>query len=95
MIEFASILKRVPQKCVLLGASALMLCASLQAQDQPVDLVRIKVDPKMVLAPISSNFIGFVRVSQEFAPPGGIRLYLQSPLCVVWYLCKGIIAVVH
>ena len=45
-------------KKVLFCASALFLCAPLQAQEQRVEAVKIRVDPNTVLSRISDDFMG-------------------------------------
>jgi hypothetical protein len=47
-----------PRK-ILVCAPLLLLCAQLDAGDQPVEVVKLRVDPNTVLTRISGDFLGF------------------------------------
>jgi hypothetical protein len=44
---------------VMVCASLLWICVQLDAEDQRVDMVKIRVDPKTVLTRISEDYLGF------------------------------------
>jgi hypothetical protein len=77
---------RLTRYPVLAAFVVLTLTTSPQAQEQPFDLVKIKVDLKMVLAPISSNFIGVgyetsaVAQSSFFSPKNLAMIQLYKNL---------------
>ena len=52
-------LARLFHRNIMVCASLLWICVQLEAQDQRVDMVKIRVDPKTVLTRISEDYLGF------------------------------------
>src|ERR1017187_6929436 len=49
----------MPPRKILVCPPLLLLCAQLDAGDQPVEVVKLRVDPNTVLTRISGDFLGF------------------------------------